>query len=136
LLVTNDALDRAEAECAGDAPERAARRAQASLQREAEDREFVRDMTAALLELFPGCPPAEARAIAGHTGRRGSGCVGRSAAGRVLDRHALELAVRAHIRHQHTRYDSLLMQGTERMEARAQVQAEINRLAAAWSGGP
>jgi hypothetical protein len=133
LLVTEAALAQAEQECAADAPERAARRAQAAVLRQAEDREFIQEMTQALLKLYPACPPAEVQAIAEHTGLRGSGRVGRSAAGQAFDTGALELAVRAHIRHVHTNYDQLLMQGTDRLDARALVRDKIDRLAAAWS---
>jgi len=134
LLVTPGAIMRAEAECADDAPERAVRRAQAAVLREAEDREYIGDLTEAILKRFPACPPAEARAIAEHAGLRGSGRVGRSAASRAFDTGAIELAVRAHIRHTHTKYDELLMQGTNRLEARAVVREGIDRVAEAWSG--
>jgi hypothetical protein len=133
LLVTPAALAQAEDECAADAPERAARRAEAAVQRQAQDREFIQEMTEALLKQFPKCPPAEARAVAEHTAERGSGRVGRSAAGRALDPQALELALRAHIRHGHTNYDTLLMQGVARQEARAQIREQVERLAASWS---
>lgn len=41
LLITADALPKAEDVCAADAPERAAARAQAVVERQEEDREFV-----------------------------------------------------------------------------------------------
>lgn len=132
LLVTPAALAEAEVQCAADAPERATRRAQASVLRQAEDLELVQAMTATLLRLYPRCPETEAREIAEHTAERGSGRVGRSAAGRELDPHALELAVRAHVRHAHTNYDELLMSGIERLEARARVQEEVDRVLAGW----
>ncbi len=134
LLVTEAALVQAEQECSADAPERAARRAEAAALRPVADAEFIQAMTDALLKLYPACPGPEARAIAQHTAERGSGRVGRSAAGRALDPQALELAVRAHIRHGHTNYDQLLMQGTDRLEARAQIKDQIERVVAAWSG--
>jgi len=134
LLVTPSAVMQADEECAEDAPERAARRTQAAVLRQVEDREYIEDLTAAVLKRFPACPPGEARAIAEHTGLRGSGRVGRSAASRAFDAGAIELAVRAHIRHAHTNYDELLMQSTARLEARALVRSSIDRLAAAWSG--
>ena len=78
--MTPAALEQAEAECAADAPERAARRGEAAVLRQAEDRDLVRAVMDALLKLYPSCPPAEAQAIAEHTAQRGSGRVGRSAA--------------------------------------------------------
>jgi hypothetical protein len=133
LLVTKKALEQAEEQCAADAPERAARRAQAAVLRQAEDKELVETMTQALLKQYPACPLTEARAIATHTAERGSGRVGRSAAGRALDERALELALRAHVRHQHTNYDELLMQGVDRSEARAQVRERIELVLRGWS---
>src|SRR5580658_130354 len=59
-----------------------------------------------------------AEAIARHTTPRGSGRVWRSASGRVLDEQALTLAVVASVRHEDTTYDSLLMSGVPRAEAR------------------
>ena len=38
---------------------------------------------------------------------------------------AVDLAVKAHIRHAHTNYDELLMRGTERLDARALVREKI-----------
>lgn len=135
LLVTEGALAQAENQCAADAPERASRRAQAAVVREVQDREFVQAVTKALLEQYPSCPVSEAESIAAHTAERGSGRVGRSAAGRALDPQALELALRAHIRHQHTNYDELLMEGVPRLDARAQVREAIERVMAKWSSG-
>ena len=47
---------------------------------------------------------------------------------------AVDLAVRAHVRHAHTNYDELLMAGTDRLDARAQVREKIDRVLAEWSG--
>jgi len=133
LLVTAEALAKAEEECAADAPARAAARERAALLRPEEDREFTAALAGAILQRYPGCPAEEAARIAGHAGVRSSGRVGRSAAGRALDGSAVDLAVIAHIRHEHTNYDELLMRGTERLDARAQVREEIDRVLAQWS---
>ena len=134
ILVTDGAISRAEAECVADAPERAAQRARAMERRQEEDIEFVTEMTQAIRQMFPACPPKEAEAIARHAGLRGSGRVGRSAAGRALDERALQLAVVAHIRHSHTHYDELLMNGTDRSDARALVRETIDTVLARWRG--
>jgi hypothetical protein len=86
------------------------------------------------LEKYPQCPPDEARQIAAHTAERGSGRVGRSAAGRALDEQAIELAVQAAIRHQHTDYDALLMKGVERLDARQMVRDKIAAVITCWKG--
>ena len=134
LLVTDEALAKAEEECAADAPARADARSRAALSRQDDDREFVAALAQAILQRHPGCPTEEARRIAEHTGCRSSGRVGRSAAGRALDASAVDLAVIAHIRHAHTNYDELLMRGTERLDARARVREGIERVLAEWSG--
>ena len=134
LLVTEVALAQAEADCAADMPVRAAARNRAAIARQEEDREFVAALTQAITRRYPGCPADESRQIAEHTGRRSSGRVGRSAAGRALDATAVDLAVRAHVRHAHTNYDELLMGGTERLDARAQVREKIDRVLAEWAG--
>jgi hypothetical protein len=133
LLVADAALAQAEDQCAADAPERAVRRAQAAVVRQTVDGEFIGSVARAIGEQFPACPAGEARAIAEHTAQRGSGRVGRSAAGRALDPRALERAVIAHIRHTHTNYDRLLMDGAERLAARALVRAQIDAVVARWA---
>lgn len=132
ILATPEAISRAEDECAADADVRAARRAQDSQHRRDEDRTFVEEFTHAIRTRFPHCPLEEAREIAEHTAERSSGRVGRSAMGRALEPEAIELAVMAHVRHQHTRYDELLMRGIERLEARDEVRDKIDELLQKW----
>jgi len=47
-------------------------------------------------------------------------------------RSALRLAVIAHIRHEHTRYDELLMRHGDRTLARAEVRADVDRELSKW----
>ena len=63
---------------------------------------------------------------------RGSGRVGRSAAGRALDHDALDLAVAAAVRHEDTPYDTLLMSGVERGQARAEVRSQVAAVLDEW----
>jgi hypothetical protein len=133
LLVNEEGLARAQDECDADAPARAVARARATIVRQAEDREFETALAQAILQRYPRCPRDEARQIAEHTGRRSSGRVGRSAAGRALETSAIDLAVIAHIRHQHTNYDKLLMAGADRLDARAQAREKIDGVLARWS---
>jgi hypothetical protein len=83
--------------------------------------------------LFPRCPPGRAEAIARHTAVRGSGRVGRSAAGQALNEQAITLAVVASVRHEDTGYDALLMSGVPREDARDRIRPAIDRVLAAWS---
>jgi hypothetical protein len=89
-------------------------------------------MAEEIRRLFPRCPAYRAEAIAGHTGLRGSGRVGRSAAGRAVDEDAMTRAVIASIRHEDTEYDRLLMAGVPRSEARERIRTDIDRVLAAW----
>jgi hypothetical protein len=132
VLVQPEALEKAEEECLADADLRAARQARDAEKREFEDVELAARMAQKIRELYPGCPPEEAHRIAAHTAARGSGRVGRSAAGRALDDHALELAVAAWVRHRHTRYDELLMSGQERAAARSEVREEMDGVLDRW----
>ena len=62
------------------------------------------------------------------------GRIGRSAAARQFDPDAIELALRAHVRHRHTRYDELLAQGLDRADARASVRAAVDEVVERWRG--
>jgi hypothetical protein len=132
LLVEETALAQAEEECLEDDERRARRREKEELRRAEQDRDLVGRMAAAILRMFPGCPPNEARDIAEHTAVRGSGRVGRTAAGQSLGEEALTSAVIAHIRHRHTRYDELLMGGWDRDDARRRVREAIDELLDRW----
>jgi hypothetical protein len=132
ILVTAEAIAQAEDSCADDAEQRAASREKARARREEEDRDFVAAMTDLIRERFPGCSAKEARQIAAHTALRGSGRVGRSAAGRDLHPTAIDLAVIAWIRHQHTPYDSLLMAGHDRKMAREMIRDDVARCKLVW----
>jgi hypothetical protein len=135
MLLEPAALAKAERECAQDADQRAAERERGATRRHEEDRALVERMAQQIAASFPGCPPPEARAIAEHTAKRGSGRVGRSAAGRSLNEEALTLALIAAVRHQHTNYDELLARGMDRESARLLVAARINSILAAWRPG-
>ena len=133
LLVEVQALEQAEQQCLADEDARMRRRERDREQRAAEDVEFAAKVASEILHLFPGCPVGRAEAIARHTSLRGSGRVGRSAAGRSLDEQALTLAVVASVRHEDTDYDSLLMSGVGRDEARDRVWPAVDRILAVWS---
>ena len=135
VLVTSQAIEQAEKECLSDADRRAAQRERGVAQRQREDAKLVAEMVETICEQYPGCPPREARQIASHTARRGSGRVGRSAAGRKLHDDAIRLAVVAHIRHEHTRYDELLMTGVARDVARRSIAADIDDVIETWCTG-
>jgi hypothetical protein len=132
ILVTPDAIEKAEAECLADEEKRERQRERAAERREVEDREYESAVSKKLREQFPGCPPGEAMHIATWTCRKHSGRVGRSAAAKEFDPQALRLAVIAHIRHEHTRYDELLMKRGDRAIIREMVRPEIDQILASW----
>jgi len=132
VLVEEQALALAEHQCLSDADARMRRRERDEVRRAAIDAEFQHRLANEIRRLFPGCPAQRAVAIAEHTGLRGSGRVGRSAAGRSLDEGAIVMAVVASVRHLDTRYDSLLMAGLPRDVARDRVRPAIDDVLAAW----
>ncbi|MFI1988316.1 DUF2293 domain-containing protein [Actinoplanes sp. NPDC020271] len=132
LLVEQAAVEQAEEQCLTDEEARARRRDRERERREARDETFTEDLAAEIGRLFPGCPPERAVAISRHAAVRGSGRVGRSAAGRALDPEAVTRAVIASIRHEDTPYDELLMGGVPRDEARSRIRQRIDEVLDHW----
>jgi hypothetical protein len=132
VLVEEGALAQAEEQCLADEEVRRRRRERDRERRADEDLEFQDRMGQEIVRLFPGCPVDRAAAIARHAGTRGSGRLGRSAAGRALDEQAVTLAVVASVRHVDTPYDELLMTGVPRETARDRVRADIDRVLDSW----
>ncbi|MCS0603320.1 DUF2293 domain-containing protein [Streptomyces sp. LP11] len=132
VLVEEAALVRAEQRCLADAEARRRRRARDARRRLVEDERFKAAFAAEIRRLFPGCPDGRALAIAGHASVRGSGRVGRSAAGRALSEGAVTSAVVAGVRHADTPYDRLLMSGVPRWEARRRIAPAVESVLLAW----
>ncbi|MET7296911.1 DUF2293 domain-containing protein [Streptomyces griseoloalbus] len=135
VLVEEDALARAERRCLADAEARRRRRMRDARHRAAEDVRFAEAFAAEIRRLFPGCPAERARAVAAHASVRGSGRVGRSAAGRSLSEGAVISAVAASVRHADTPYDRLLMSGVPRDEARRRIAVAVATVLRGWSEG-
>jgi hypothetical protein len=135
ILAEPAAIEQAAQECLSDAEVRARRRTREQSRRADQDVRFGGEFAAAIREQFPGCPVDRAEAIAIHAAARRSGRVGRSAAGRALDRDAVRLAVVASVRHIDTDYDALLMSGVDRESARAQVHQRVEDVVNAWRDG-
>jgi len=136
ILVERAALESAEEQCLGDEAARLQRRERDRERRADQDLALMARMTREIIRLFPACPPARAESIAAHTAVRGSGRVGRSAAGQALADDAVTLAVIASVRHEDTDYDRLLMSGVARPEARAQVRPTIDHVLNTWRTHP
>ncbi|MFD4194390.1 DUF2293 domain-containing protein [Amycolatopsis thermoflava] len=133
ILVEEAALERAEQQCLADEDVRARRRERDAHRRAAQDVEFQAAFAEVVRRLYPGCPAERAQLIAEHAGTRGSGRVGRSAAGRALDEEAVRLAVIASVRHLDTAYDRLLMDGVPRADARERIRADLDRVLEGWA---
>lgn len=134
LLVEEDALRQAEVECLKDEDARAKRR-QRQRQRSAEmDIAYVKSFSEKIREFYPKCPGKTAVLIAEHACAKYSGRVGRSAAAKNIDEYAIELAVRAHVRHIETSYDKLLMKDWGRNAARQMVEDKVRAVLAKWRG--
>ena len=136
VLVTREAIERAETECLANAEVRARQRERATKAREVQESAYVTAVTCAIQGQFPGCPPDEVKQVAAWTCRKHSGRVGRSDAAKLLDPAALRLAVVAHIRHKHTRYDTILMVGGDRDFARPSVRQQIDEILERWTRIP
>jgi hypothetical protein len=132
ILADAEAIERAEQECLSDAEVRARRRERDEARRADEDVQFQADFASAIRAQFTGCPAGRAEAIAHHAATRGSGRIGRSAAGRALDPDAVRLAVAASVRHVDTDYDDLLMSGVDRESARHQVHERVEDVLTGW----
>ncbi|MGH2718883.1 MAG: DUF2293 domain-containing protein [Actinomycetota bacterium] len=132
ILVEERALEQAEQACFDDAEVRARRRERAEVQRAGVDLTFQAAFAEEIQRQFPNCPSDRAEAIAAHACIRGSGRVGRSAAGRALDAGAVTAAVVASVRHQDTPYDRLLMAGVPRADARARIAGQVDNVLTRW----
>jgi hypothetical protein len=133
LLVQEEALRRAEEECLADAEIRIRRQEREAVRRCELDLDYIEEFARRIGQMFPRCPGERARAIAEHACEKYSGRVGRSSAARRFDDEAIRLAVRAHLRHTDTNYDTLLATGVDRAEARSRVREHVDRLLETWS---
>ncbi len=132
LLVEPKALERAEKECLGDEERRRVVRERAAEYREQADERYVAQFAEKILSIYPDCPREESHEIAAHACLKHSGRVGRSAAAKEFDAEAINLAVKAHVRHTQTQYDRLLAQGWERSDARAAVADLVAEVMRKW----
>ena len=134
LLVEEGALEQAEAECLADSEVRARRNEREQVRRAELDQHYVEKFAERIREMFPHCPGGREQTIAEHACLKYSGRVGRSAAAKSFDEHAVRLAVVAHIRHRETDYDDVLAKGLERHEARVRVRDVVEEICERWAG--
>jgi hypothetical protein len=85
-----------------------------------------------ILGRYPSCPQEIATAIAEHACLKHSERFGQTAAAKVFAPETMDLAVIAHIRHTDTQYDTLLMRGWKRGEAREAIAPMVQATLVAW----
>jgi hypothetical protein len=133
VLVEQEALERAEESCLADADARVARARRRAAKDAELDRQYIERFAEAVRLRYPGCPAGSETVIAEHACLKYSGRVGRTGAAKGLDPDAVDLAVRAHVRHAETNYDRLLGSGLERREARRRVGDAVRAVLERWS---
>jgi len=132
LLVEAEALEQAENECLEDSDARARKRERDAERRAILDEQYIKSFAQRIRDLFPGCPSGRDQIIAEHACLKYSGRIGRSAEAKNFDKKTVRLAVIAHIRHVETQYDKLMVNGSERWNARKQVEQQVNEVLKKW----
>lgn len=108
-------------------------REKAAVRRDAKEEQGRENALAVLRSMLPGMPPREAEAVVERAFQVGSGRVGRSRSAELEEK--LVLAVRAHIRHEHTQYDLFLAEGSDQRDARHAVRAHVDEVYERWRSG-
>lgn len=134
ILVERDALHRAKRSCMLDAGEREANREKSRERRDELDATYVSQFAAFIRHEFPAIPQGVDRAIAERACERGSRRVGRTETAKSFDRNAVVLAVRAHVRHRETPYETLLAGGAEVWQARQAIEPRMDEILSRWRG--
>lgn len=132
LLVEQGALERAEVACLEDATARAEQARRRADRAVAADREYIEQFAQEVRRRYPACPAGREHSIAEHACLKYSARIGRTAAAKSLDPAAIDLAVRAHVRHAGTEYDKLLARGVERGAARQSVAPAVDAVLRLW----
>ena len=132
ILVEEEALQKAQEECLSDEDIRAKHRERDAKRRDLLDTQYLKDFGQRIRELYLHCPEGREYEIAEHACLKYSGRVGRSAFAKDLENSAINLAVIAHISHIETNYDSLLMNGYDRNDARTMIKNEIDSVILSW----
>jgi hypothetical protein len=113
--------------------ERERKNARSQVYRKQKEEKKQREMIRRIKGIYSDMPEGEGEIIVAHAFEVGSGRVGRTTT--VSEEQKIELAVKAHIRHVHTEYDSLIAAGLDRETARDQVRDEVEGLHIKWLQG-
>ena len=131
-LVEPEAIAKAEEESKADESKRAIARERAAIKRGENEIKYVDKFLQQIIKQYPSCPVEEAEFIAEHACEKHSGRVGRSASAKKLNETPVTLAVRAHIRHNHTKYDELMTEGWGKNEAKDFTVGDVDRIEIKW----
>lgn len=136
ILVEKEALEKAQKSCLEDQAEREQKQQIAAQKRAEQDCQHLMDFTAAIRAHYPSCPDEDVQEIAEYACEKYSRRVGRSQMAKNLDSNAVDLAVRAYIRHCYTDYDYFCALYSDRKFARECFQQHLDLIAAAWTKKP
>ncbi len=131
-LVESNALQKAEKECLSDDDARKIQRERSAEKRIVQDEQYHQAFAQKIRQFYPNCPQGRESEISDYACLKYSGRVGRSASAKQLDDNAVNLAVIAHVRHCETDYDSLLMLGYDRYDARETIKDRIDTILSYW----
>lgn len=132
LLIEKAALKKAGDMCRADGAKRRAAREKAAVNALKNEDLYIDLFTGSVAVAYPGCGMDMAAKIAAHTCRKNSGRVGRSAAAKNFEPHTVKLAVKAYIRHNMTGYDALFEQGYNKVNARRETAAQVEKIMEGW----
>jgi len=138
-----EAIEAARLEVEATAGARAEAREKSRERRTREESHYRSSFEVRVRQLFPGIPDEDLSSIVRHTCEVSSRRVGRSKMAKALASKAIELAVRAHIRHVHTDYDARLRKAglgqvfgragrDAREAARHAVRGRVDEVFASW----
>lgn len=96
------------------------------------DQQYIQQFAARIRELYPLCPNNREKEIAAHACLKYSGRIGRCSFAKQFSEQAVDLAVKAHIRHIETDYDRFIGQGIDRFEARSMVENKVIEITSSW----
>ncbi|MFT5822382.1 MAG: hypothetical protein ACI8ZM_003638 [Crocinitomix sp.] len=126
------AIEKAKIECAEDQDTRAQKNEKAAVVRLKQDKEYIENFALAIRSFYPSCPVRREFDIAKHACEKHSGRVGRTANAKKFDKHMIDLAVEAHIRHIETNYDSQFGKGKRKREIRSDIKFDVSRTMMKW----
>ena len=126
------AIEKAKTECVADQITRDQKNEKAAVVRAKHDKEYIENFAVAIREFYPSCPVRREFDIAKHACEKHSGRVGRTANAKKFEKHMIDLAVEAHIRHLETNYDDQFGKGKGKKQIRSDIKFDVSRIMMKW----